>query len=290
MERVKSSNLSGRWYAGDAAALQAQVDDLLAAAGRVERPAAFLGVIAPHAAYPYSGRAAATAYACMAGAPQERAVILAPSHYSWFQGLAWIDVDAFATPLGKVPVDRDSVAALLHQPLCAARPQAFEREHALEIQLPFLQSVLPQVRIVPLLVGEVTAADEQALAAALRPLLDAHTLLVVSSDFVHYGEHFDYLPFPSAGAEAVRAGLRQLDLGAIELVCRGDASGFRRYVEETGATICGRNPIALGLSAPPCGVVGELLQYYTSLDVTGDFEHSVSYAAIALSGRPGPFA
>jgi len=282
VNRIKRSTLAGRWYPGTASGLRAGVEQLLAAAVPASPPGALLGLVVPHAGYAYSGRAAAAGYACAAGGGYERVVLLAPSHYTGFRGVAVLDVDGFETPLGVVPVDRAGRAHLRDAALVDDRPEAFENEHALEIQLPFLQLVLPAATVVPALVGDLGPGDAAALGSVFAGLAGDRTLFVVSSDFVHYGWRFDYVPFPSAGAEAVRTGLHGLDMGAIERVCRGDGAGFERYVAETGATICGRHPIEVFLAMPPVPHCGHLVTYYTSLDVTGDFEHVVSYASIVF--------
>ncbi len=291
MTTSKRSRLAGTWYPAGAAPLRAEVDGLLRAAevADVARPLA--GLVVPHAGYRYSGRAAATGYRCLAGGAYRRALILAPSHYSGFRGAALLDVDAFDSPVGRTVVDRVAVAALAAQPLFAVDPGPFEPEHSLEIQLPFLQLALPAASVIPVLLGEVARGDTDRLAAALRPLADVETIVVVSSDFTHYGRQFDYLPFPAQGPDAVREGLGRLDMGAIEAVCDGDAQAFATYVERTGATICGRVPIAVFLSLHARRSRGRLLTYYTSLDVTGDYEHCVSYAAIAFpqpTAAPAP--
>ena len=282
MARVKASSLAGRWYAGDATALREQVDGLLAAAGPPPISGPLVGLVVPHAGYVYSGRAAAVGYATLRTAAYRRAVIIAPSHFSRFGGVALLDCAGFSTPLGTVPIDTDGVAALVGRPLLHADADPYAPEHSLEIQLPLLQRVLPEVSVLPMLVGQLAGDDYRQLADALRALADPGTVFIVSSDFVHYGWRFDYLPFPSSAPEPVRAGLRDLDRGAIERVCAGDAEGFERYVAATGATICGRAPIRLFLTMTGPDTPGTLLTYYTSLDVTGDYEHCVSYASIAF--------
>jgi len=157
------------------------------------------------------------------------------------------------------------------------------REHAVEIQLPLLQGLAPECALVPLLVGSLEPGDAAALAAALRSLLEPGTLLVASSDLTHYGRRFDYLPVPPTDASAVAAAVRRLDEGALERIVARDADGFAAYVERTGATICGRHPIEVLLRALPAGARGERLAYTTSLEVTGDYEHTVSYAAVAFA-------
>ncbi len=282
MTRTKRSTLAGTWYAAGEARLREQVDALLQAAQPAPLATRLAGLVVPHAGYVYSGRAAAAAYACLTGGRYQRAVILAPSHFAGFRGAALLDVDGFETPLGTVAVDRDTLTELLHQPLFRDDPAAYRDEHSLEIQLPFLQRVLPSVRVVPVLLGALSDDDYTTVAAALRTFAAADTVFVVSSDFVHYGWRFDYLPFPAAGAEQVRSGLRALDMGAINRVCAGDVAGFRRYVADTGATICGRVPIGVFLTLHARRTAGQLLTYYTSLDVTQDYEHCVSYASIAF--------
>jgi MEMO1 family protein len=288
MRRVKHSQLAGTWYPSAGGELRQQVDDWLAAAqaeaGQGER---WCAVVVPHAGYRYSGRAAAAAYAGLRNQAYSRVLLLAPSHTAAFRGVALLDVDAFSTPLGEVAVDCEAVRKLAGAPLCAVRPVVYEDEHSLEIQLPFLQRALPGVPVVPALLGSFDAADYAVAATALAAVMADDTLCVVSSDFVHYGWRFSYLPFPAAGPQAVAAALRVLDMGAIDRVCAGDAAAFLAYMEDTGATICGGTPIAVFLTLHHRRTRGRLLRYYTSLDVTGDYEHSVSYASIGFPQNRG---
>ena len=285
MTRVKQGHLAGTWYAGTAALLRRQVDELLAQAGEPWHGGPLAGIVVPHAGYQYSGATAARAYRSVAGGGYRRIVLLAPSHYLRYRGAAVLDVDAFLTPLGEVMVDRAALDTLAADPLVAADHRPFEQEHSLEIQLPLLQRVLPDTAVVPLLLSDLSVEEAQRFAGLLRRLAGPQSLFVVSSDFTHYGERFDYLPFPPTGPDSVRAHLRELDMGAIERVLAGDLLGFRRYVAETGATICGQMPIAafLAWAADGAALPGTLLGYTTSLDLTGDFEHSVSYAALAFA-------
>jgi len=241
-----------------------------------------VAVVVPHAAYEYSGPTAARAFAA-AGAGVRRAIVLAPSHFAGFRGAALLPMRGYRTPLGVVPIDAEATAALARAPLVRPNPAVFMREHALEIQLPLLQGLAPECTLVPLLVGSLEPGDAAALAAALRSLLEPGTLLVASSDLTHYGRRFDYLPVPPTDAATVAAAVRRLDEGALEHIVARDADGFVAYVERTGATICGRSPIEVVLRALPAGARGERLAYTTSLDATGDYEHTVSYAAVAFT-------
>ncbi len=277
---IKEPHLAGRWYPADRQALDRIVRELLDAGGAPQP--GVVAVVVPHAAYQYSGPTAARGFAA-AGAGVRRAVVLGPSHFAGFRGAALLPMSGYRTPLGVVPIDAEATAALARAPLVRPNPAVFMREHALEIQLPLLQGLAPECTLVPLLVGSLEPGDAAALAAALRSLLEPGTLLVASSDLTHYGRRFDYLPVPPTDASAVAAAVRRLDEGALERIVARDADGFAAYVERTGATICGRHPIEVLLRALPAGARGERLAYTTSLEVSGDYEHTVSYAAVAFA-------
>jgi AmmeMemoRadiSam system protein B len=280
---IKEAHLAGRWYPAEAEALERTVRELLAAGGPAR--ADVIAVIAPHAAYQYSGRVAGRALAS-AGGRLARVIVLAPSHFARFSGAVVLHFAGYRTPLGLMPIDRDAVAALVGGGLVRANPAVFMREHALEVELPFLQVLAPEARLVPVLVGGLEPGDAAALAAAIRPLLGAGTLVVVSSDLTHYGRRFDYLPVPATDAGAVAAAVRQLDERALARIVALDVDGFVRHVEETGDTICGREPIEVLLRALPPGTRAERLAYATSLDVTGEFDHVVGYGAVVFAGAP----
>ncbi len=279
--RIHDAGLAGRWYPGDPGGLRAEVTRMLAAVRRtmLERPRA---LVVPHAGYMYSGRVAAHAYALLQGVPFRRVLLLAPSHYASFRGAATLNFDAFRTPLGLVRIERESEEELRRCRLVRDFEEAYESEHSLEIQLPFLQVALPDVPVVPLLIGRLSRDDVVEFAASLRPWYEPETLIVVSSDFTHYGARFDYLPFPPRDAASVQARLHELDAGALAAVCAGDVDALDRYIDSTGATICGRYPLLAFLALHRRRSEGRLLCYATSLEVTGDFEHVVSYAAVAF--------
>jgi AmmeMemoRadiSam system protein B len=131
--------------------------------------------------------------------------------------------------------------------------------------------------VLPVLVGSLgsrVGADQ--LADGLRPLLDRETLVVVSSDFTHYGPRFGYVPFRDDVARRIET----LDKGAADLILARDGAGFEDYLTRTGATICGRSPIRVLLDLMPDGVEGRLVAYDTSGRITGEWDHSVSYASL----------
>jgi MEMO1 family protein len=291
-ERVRPSALAGAWYPGDAATLQKTVDGLLDGARTQSLQGDIRALIVPHAGYVYSGETAAAAFAQVRGAQYRRVIVLAPSHHGDFSGLSVAEVDAYATPLGSVPLDQEAIAELRRSGLVQADPGAHSREHAIEIELPFLQRALaPGWQLVPILVGDLAESDYPLAADLLRPLADDHTLVVVSSDFTHFGARFGYLPFPADDQAPER--IRALDDGAITEILARDGSGLLDYRARTGITICGYRPLALLLAMLPRDARVERLGYATSGALTGDWSNSVSYAALAvrsplpISGAPG---
>jgi AmmeMemoRadiSam system protein B len=275
--------VAGSWYPGDGKELAGLVDGLLdsAAARAAAPPRAVAALIVPHAGFVYSGAVAASAFAKLRGGVFDRVVLLGPSHYFGFHGAAVPDAaTAYRTPLGDVPIDVLSVSALRALPSFRADDRVFEPEHALEAQLPFLQRVLASgVPVVPVLLGgRSTHADARRVADALAPFWNASSLFVVSSDFTHFGPRFGYVPFD----DDVPARIRELDLRAVAAIEAGDAAAFARYVETTGATICGHRAIDVLLLLPGAAGGATLLEYDTSGRMTGSWDHSVSYAAIVL--------
>jgi AmmeMemoRadiSam system protein B len=283
---IHSSNLAGSWYPADPEELRADIERFLGEERRADP--ALRAILVPHAGYRYSGKTAGAAFARVGRARWHRAVVVAPSHYHAFAGAAVFPGTGFATPLGVVRIDRHATRMLTAYDRFTAMAKPYAREHSLEIELPFLQVVDPSIELVPVLVG---TADDPAELAALAPGLgaldDGETLFVVSSDFTHYGAQFGYLPFSPDGADYVSAALRRLDFGAIDPICAGDADGFEHYVQATGITVCGRGPIMAFLQLCARRLTGEVAAYSTSLDVTGDYEHSVSYASLVFRPEAG---
>lgn len=285
---VRGSALAGAWYPADPAELAAQVDGFLSAA-RGSAPAGTIrALIVPHAGYAFSGPTAGAGYALVKGRTYRRVLVLAPAHRGDFRGLSVDAADAYRTPLGEVPLDQAAIGTLRPSPLVRADGDADGQEHAIEVQLPLLQRALaPGWRLVPVLVGALTDAETRTAAALLRPLADAETLVIVSSDFTHYGPRFGYRPFPLDGQTPER--LKDLDEGAIAPILARDAAAFLTYREETGITICGYLPIGILLRMLGPGSHAERIAYTTSGALTGDDRNSVSYVVLAITD-PAPLS
>lgn len=283
MTKIRSSRLAGSWYPGDAADLSGQVDGFLAAADAALRPAgrALLAIV-PHAGYSYSGEAAGRLYGLLAGPVPRRVFVFAPPHRAPVRGVALSSAAAFATPLGPVPLDTEAARRLAAEPDFEIDDHAHSDEHAVEIQLPFLQRLWPDSPppLVPALVGALPPERRAVAARALRAEMAPDDLVIVSTDFTHYGAAYGYVPF----RQDVPAALERLDSGAILKILAGDAAGLIEYHEQTGITMCGVHAAALALTGGlPAGYQAALIDYRRSADPDGDFSLSVSYASVLIS-------
>jgi hypothetical protein len=284
--RVRPPAVAGTFYPREPGRLAAEIDRLLDSASRPmarnTRPEALGGeaagvaegsptppkaVVAPHAGIAYSGPIAASAFRLLAPARGRirRVVLLGPSHFVPFHGLAAPSAETFATPLAQIPLDREALARLADLPQVAERDDAHAREHSLELHLPFLQRALGEFALVPLAVGR---AEPEEVAAVLDRLWDGEeTVISLSSDLSHY------LPYEQA---------RRRDRATAEaiLALRGEAIGRD--------DACGREPLrGLLHAARARGLAAELLDLRSSGDTAGDRDSVVGYGAFALRANGG---
>ena len=283
--KVRPAAVSGSWYPADAKWLEALLDELLAAvpaAPDVPAEETIEAIISPHAGYRFSGATAAAGYARLAGRQVQRVIVIGPSHHAAFAGLSIPAVDAYETPLGRIPLDMAAIGRLRNSPLVNTYPAAHAREHGIEMQLPFLQRVLkPGWKLVPVLVGRLDGDDYRRVAALLQPLADATTLVVVSSDFTHYGQRFGFQPFPPDARAQER--IERLDMGMYARIAARDAAGLVRQRETSGLTVCGYRAIAVLLEMLPPGTTTYLADYTTSGALHGNHRESVSYLSILIA-------
>jgi len=266
MPPIRPAAVAGQFYPADAAALRAQIAQHLAAAsaGKADDPAPPKLLIVPHAGYIYSGAVAAHAYALLSRWRERirRVVLLGPVHRVPVRGLVLPEAQAFETPLGRVAIDAGAAAALQDLPQITRDDWPHALEHSLEVQLPFLQSVLADFTLLPLAVGDATAGE---VAEAIERLWGGdETLVVISSDLSHY------LPYARAqerdGATVQR--LLALD-GAID-----------------ARDACGALPIRGALQAARRhGLNARLLDLRNSGDTAGDKQRVVGYAALAFQAH-----
>jgi AmmeMemoRadiSam system protein B len=188
MSKIRYPAVAGQFYPGDAQRLKRAVTEYLAdnAVEVNRRPKA---IVAPHAGYIYSGPIAGTAFSYLSAANGDinRAVLIGPAHRAATRGLAVSDAEAFATPLGIVPVDRQSCQEIKTLEQVRVYERAHSQEHCLEVQLPFLQTILVDFEIVPLVVGD---ASPDEVAEVLEMLWGGtETVVIISSDLSHYHDY-----------------------------------------------------------------------------------------------------
>ena len=263
MTAIRSPAVAGTFYPADPDTLRRQVAGFLAEAGNAP-PDDMLpkAIIGPHAGYIYSGPVAARAYARLLTARGRirRVVLIGPSHYVGFQGLAVDTAEAWNMPQGRVALDSDAIARLRQLPMVGTLDAAYAREHALEVHVPFLQHVLGDFRLVPIVAGDV---PPDAVAAAFEALWGGpETLFVISTDLSHY---LDY------------AACRQTDAQTAEAIERMD-------VDALGPSqACGAVPTrGLLLAARRRGLRIERLDLRNSGDTAGGRDRVVGYGAWAL--------
>ena len=280
-QNVREPAVAGRFYPESEAELSKKINNYLDKAVIESLPGKPVAIISPHAGYQYSGAVAAYGYKAIKDYGYKRVIVLAPSHYSRYRGASILDVEAYKTPLGLVKLNQGICNNLVNNPpFIGTFKNAHKREHSLEVQLPFLQTVLgDDFELIPVLISRLNSEEVDFIADKLRPLIDEDTLIVVSSDFTHYGHGYDYVPFK----KDVEANIRKLDHGAIERILALDLDGFFRYKGATGITACGFMPISVMMKILPPNVQGKILKYDTSGNILGNFDSSVSYASIVFT-------
>jgi hypothetical protein len=271
---VRRAAVAGRFYPGHSETLDAEVRDLLAAAGSGERPV--LAAMAPHAGYVFSGGVAAEVFA--AARIPERVVILAPNHTGAGPRISIFDGRAYEMPWGEVPIDAALVAALVDEiPGAETDGRAHAGEHAIEVELPFLHARQPALSIAPIVVGPLSADDAVELGRGLHRAIErcggpAEILVVASSDMNHFAPDRE---------------TREIDRLALAPLLDADPRGLYRTVRDNRISMCGFIPATAMLVY--AGEVGarapELLRYATSGDAFGDRDRVVGYAGVVI--EPG---
>ena len=299
-EKVRLSVAAGPLYPLEVEMLRSVVNNFCDTAVVQEREQRLLACVVPHGGYGLSGDIAGHAFKALKPGQYSRVIVLAPSHFADFESCSIVAARAYVTPLGFVPIDRAAVDTLNFSPLIAVRglrykPSTFlsqksyvklhEVEHSIEAVLPFLQERLGNFLLVPILVGQLADPSGkfnrdrvESVAASIKKVVDERTLIVVSTDFTHYGENYQYAP-PSFSGREIES-IEALDQEAYDLVLRRDLPGFDSYLERTKNRICGRSALQVFMKLLPQSAQGEVLATSISANKTKDLGNSVSFAAI----------
>ncbi|CAK3981251.1 Hypothetical predicted protein [Lecanosticta acicola] len=284
---IREASHAGSWYTDNEAQLNRQLDGWLHA---VSTPVSCIGpqsegesipqlpvpgarmIIAPHAGYSYSGPAAAWAYKAWDVSKAKKVFLLGPSHHYYLSEAALSKCTEYETPIGNLTIDRETTAELHKTGLFEWMSQSTdEDEHSLEMHLPYIYKTLSNTfdasnlpPLVPIMVGNTSAATEKRLGATLAPYLaDPSNVFVISSDFAHWGSRFRYTYYrPSSGSAvnlsssskvpkdpAIHESIKAVDFECMGACEKGSHNGWLDVLEDTGNTVCGRHPIGVMMAA-----------------------------------------
>ena len=278
--KVRQAAVAGSFYPADPKELSAMIDDLLAKAQGPQISEPIIAAVAPHAGYVYSGPVAAYTYAQLKGHKYSRVVLIAPTHYVGFDFTSVYDGDAYTTPLGQVPIDKEFARRLVKMSstmqLSDKGHQATSDapEHSVEVQLPWLQKVLGNFELVPIVMGDTSYESSRALGVALAKILrdDHNTLVLASSDLSHYHPYDDAVKIDHKTLNALQA----WDYFSMSRNFQWRGPGQPGIWEA-----CGGAPIvAAMIYAERMGAnQARVLKYANSGDITGDHSRVVGYSA-----------
>ncbi len=276
-KQVMEPVVAGSFYPADGAELRKMIERFLKQAGKPEVKGELYALVAPHAGYPYSGPAAAYAYRELKGRSFDLVVVMAPSHVSPLDGVSVTMADAYRTPLGEVPLAPELAQALTRKAKWISDvPALFAREHAMEVQLPWLQATLaPGYRVLPLVLGTADPALPPVLASLLSSVLRGKKVLfIASTDLSHYhGEK-----------EA-----QGKDNATLSLIAALKEEELARRAADGSCELCGEGPVLTVMRlARRMGIErGTLLRYDHSGNTGGDRQRVVGYGAVAFADPPG---
>lgn len=271
MARVRNAVVAGSFYDSDPENLRREVDFLLNEANAPKLKGHIRGLVAPHAGYMYSGSVAAAAYRILKGSSYEAVFLVGPSHQEYFNGVTIYPGDAYQTPLGQIPINKEFRAALVRQsPIIQLSEAGHRAEHSLEVQLPFLQRVLSDFSIVPMIIGNQTKEHCLNLGNAIAVVArKRNVLLVASSDLSHYH------PYDNA------VGLDRQVISHLEAF---DEHALMDRLDDEKVEACGGGPVVAVMHASK--LLGanrsHVLLYNNSGDVTGDKSAVVGYCSAAF--------
>jgi AmmeMemoRadiSam system protein B/AmmeMemoRadiSam system protein A len=275
--RIREPVFAGSWYPSDSSDLRQMVTGFLKGAQKRKLEGDIVALWVPHAGYPFSGKIAALAFKQLEGETFETVIVAGPSHRYYFEGISVFDRGHYRTPLGLIPID----TVLADQLKSASdniyyRPKAHAQEHCVEVELPFLQEVLGDFKLVPVVFGNSSAEEIKDFGEALMDILGAQKrLLVLSADLSHYHSYDRARELDMAGLEAVR------NLDAEDLAEKLNSG--KAELDAPGAAIAMIMAVR-GLGAEKA----VLLEYANSGDVMGDKARVVGYGALAVTVPPWP--
>ncbi|OGL38992.1 MAG: AmmeMemoRadiSam system protein B [Candidatus Schekmanbacteria bacterium RIFCSPHIGHO2_02_FULL_38_11] len=269
VKSIRESVIAGSWYPGGKAALESQIDKFLANAKK-EDNSGLISLISPHAGYMYSGSVAAFAYKQLEGMKINTVIIIAPSHHVPIKGASVYNKGAFRTPLGLVEIDEDLSDKLIKEnPFFYFHEGAHRDEHSLEIQLPFLQRVLGNFKMVPIVMYDRSVENCKSLASSISKIVFKNSLLVASTDLSHY----------YSNEKAVK-----LDKAVIDCVQFLDPEKLSQNFDNGICEACGAGPVITTMLVSKLlgAKKSKIFKYATSGDTSGDYSRVVGYLSAGI--------
>ena len=272
MNYVRPAQVAGYFYPSNPDKLRKDLNLLLDVTKPKEKFEKIFGIVSPHAGYVYSGKTAAHAYNLLIGKKYKTVVVISPSHSEYFPGISIFEGDAYETPLGILKVDKEFREKLeTDNGIIFKGYEGHRREHALEVQLPFIQSVLQDFKIVPVVMGDQSKRNVDTLAKKLAEVSDDETLIVASSDLSHF--------YSKSQAD-------KLDSVVERRVREFDYESLQMDLETHVCEACGGGPIVALMKAAGLKNIKHsmVLSRTDSGDVTGDNSEVVGYLSAVFYG------
>jgi AmmeMemoRadiSam system protein B/AmmeMemoRadiSam system protein A len=275
-DNIRPAAVAGQFYPGDPQSLSNVIDKALARSAGIQAEGEVIGLWVPHAGYIFSGQVAASAYQAVRGAHFDAVMIIAPSHHVYFQGASIGDWQAYQTPLGAVSVDTglvDDIRKSVKQIQCF--PEAHRQEHAVEVQIPFIQKVLPGTPIIPVVLGQIDYQSCRSMANTItRVMQDRKILFIASSDMSHYP---DYQDACQVDGEMIKS-ITSFDPLRVAVT---DEKIMSRGIPGLSCTLCGRQALMLVMMISKLAGADRVqsMPYMNSGDVSGEHQRVVGYGA-----------
>jgi hypothetical protein len=265
MNKIRKPAVAGFFYPSSPDSLSNQIEEFLVRVDNKLNPSQITGIVSPHAGYTYSGLTAAHGFSLLKGKNIETVIIISPSHREYFPGISIYNGDAYQTPLGLVEINKTMAEKIIEGSRSIFfGEQGHHQEHAIEVQLPFIQEVLPYFKLVPVVMGDQGKDFVDDLAERLSKVIDERTVIVASSDLSHY--------FSSDVAD-------KMDSLVAKRISQFDYEGLWDDLEQHNCEACGGGPIVALMKA--ASIAGRknsaVLNRSDSGDASGDKSEVVGY-------------
>jgi len=274
-QSIRAPVWAGKFYQAQSDILSSQLDTLLEQAKKIAPPGQIVAIIVPHAGYMYSGHVAAAAYSLIQGQDYKTVVVIGPSHYYGFKGCSIYLRGGYKTPLGIAAVDEELAIKIAKASGFTYIPKAHQQEHSIEVQIPFIQKILPQAKIVPIVMGYQTEKTIARLAEALVEALPAKKVLVIAStDLSHF--------YPRDKAN-------KTDAQTISLIQKFKTNTLLKKIERRENIMCGGGPVISTLiyARKKGSAKVKVLKYSDTSQAGTSPDRVVGYLAAAVYLEPG---